>query len=130
MKAWTKEQYADYMAEHRAKFAPQSKVISGKADDGLESNLLRKALNWASEKGFPCWHDRSRGKNQAGWPDLILIMPKGRVVFVELKAAGGKLRKEQQALKRQFEFLGHYIHVCKSYKRFLEIMGGETNGQT
>lgn len=125
MKPWTPEQLAEYMAEFNAKMAPQSTIIkSDIPDPGSESKLQSKILKWAKEHGFPCWHDRSRGKNQAGWPDVILIMP-SKVVFIELKAAGGKLRKEQNQLKLQFEYLGHRIHICKSFKRFLEIAGGE-----
>jgi len=52
-------------------------------------------------------------------------LPKSRLILVELKAAGGKLRAEQQALKRQLMYLGFEVYVVKSYKRFVEIMKGE-----
>ena len=46
------------------------------------------------------------------------------MLFLELKSAKGKLRKEQKALKMQAEWLGHTIHKVKSYKGFLEIAHG------
>jgi len=97
-------------------------------DPGPESRLQSKAEKWCRTCGYPYFHDRSRGKNVAGWPDLTVCLPKGRVVFVEFKGKSGRLRKEQAQLHRQLLYLGHEVHTVKSYKRFLEIMEGTCPG--
>ena len=95
------------------------------SDAGPESRLQAKCLKYCRDHGWPCLHDRSKKKNEPGWPDLFIFMPEGRVQLIELKAGGGKLRKEQQALKINLSYLGHGVKVVKSYKRFLEVMKGE-----
>ena len=114
----TEVDYETYMANYRFKNIINHKS-DNKPDDGPESRLQSKIMRYCREHGFPYFHDRSRKKNQPGWPDLIIIMPKSQVLFIELKAAGGKLRTEQEALKRQFHYLGHNIEVVRSYKQFL-----------
>lgn len=46
----------------------------------------------------------------SGVPDRIVLMPGGRLVFVELKAPGKHMRPLQEFRKRQLESLG--FHVC------------------
>ena len=110
----TIDEYSLYMEGYKNKMNLEN-------TGGLEKDLQRKVVKWARERGFPLWHDRSRGKNQAGWPDVILIMP-GEVFFIELKSVSGKLRKEQKELKLQFKFLGHEIHVVRSFRQFLNLV--------
>jgi len=93
-------------------------------DAGPEAKLQSKCLKYCKERGFPTFHDWSWGRNAAGWPDLF-VFAKDRVVLVELKTARGKLRKEQAALKQTLEWLGHAVHVCKSYAGFIRIMEAE-----
>ena len=92
------------------------------ADSGPESELQRKCEKWLREHGYPYHHDRSRGKNMAGWFDLVCLLPEGRAVFIEFKAAKGKLRPEQQELIRRAKYLKHEVHEVRSYKRFLYIV--------
>jgi G:T-mismatch repair DNA endonuclease (very short patch repair protein) len=58
----------------------------------------------------------------AGVPDRIVLLPKGRVVFVELKAPGGKLRPLQLKRKKQLENLGFKVYVIDSYKKVDEFI--------
>lgn len=91
-------------------------------DVGPERRLQAKCLQYCQDKTYKVWHDWSRKKNQPGWPDLMIFMPEGRVRLVELKSAGRKLRKEQQEVSRHLLFLGHRVHIVRSFKRFLEVM--------
>ena len=45
----------------------------------------------------------------AGVPDRIVLMPGGRVAFVEVKRPGGKMRPLQLRRKRQIEDLGFQV---------------------
>ena len=80
-------------------------------------------MKYCRDHGLPVFHDRSRRQNQPGWPDLF-VFAENRVVMVELKAADGKLRKEQKHLRQVLSWLGHTVHVCRSYAGFVRIMTG------
>lgn len=47
----------------------------------------------------------------AGVPDRIVLLPYGKVVFVELKAPGKKLRPLQIKRKEQLEDLGFKVYI-------------------
>jgi len=49
------------------------------------------------------------------------MMPGGRTVYLECKAAKGVMRKDQKEMKLQAMALGHEIYEVRSFKRFLEI---------
>ena len=117
MTHWTKDELAEYMSR-------QQKQVVGedKPDPGPEKVLQAKCIKFCDACGWLVFHDWSKKSNTRGWPDLIIFMANGRVELIELKSAGGKLRSEQQALHRQLMFLGHSVHIVKSYKRFIQIM--------
>ena len=96
------------------------------ADEGPESILQGKIQKWAKEHGYPCLSlhksRKAKGFIVPGWPDITLILPENRTVFIELKSAEGYLKKKQKNLAMQFYWLGHEIHKVKSFKRFLEIV--------
>ncbi|RQN12512.1 VRR-NUC domain-containing protein [Clostridium butyricum] len=50
----------------------------------------------------------------AGVPDRIVLIPNGKVVFVELKAQGKKLRPIQLKRKSQLEYLGFKVYLIDS----------------
>ena len=45
-----------------------------------------------------------------GVPDRIILLPMGRIAFVELKAPGKKMRPLQVRRKRQLEALGFLVY--------------------
>lgn len=49
----------------------------------------------------------------AGEPDLRLYLPGGRLVLVEMKAAGGSASKVQKARHEALRALGFPVHVLK-----------------
>ncbi len=49
-----------------------------------------------------------------GVPDRIVLLPGGKVAFVELKAPGKKTRPLQEKRKRQLEGLGFPVYVIDS----------------
>jgi hypothetical protein len=121
---WTEDQLIAYMAKRQADLRRGLGQDGGDTPDpGPEARLQARCLKWCKEHGYPVFHDRSRRKNSAGWPDLFVFKPEGKVILVELKASGGKLRKEQRELKLQLNWLGHTVHVVRSFRRFLEVVG-------
>ena len=96
-------------------------------DVGLEKVLQAKCLKYCKEHRYPCLSfpqsKKAKGFLTPGWPDMTIVNEHG-VVFIELKSKGGKLRTEQDELKRRFNWFKHPIHIVKSYKRFIQIMEG------
>lgn len=99
--------------------------IQPEPDEGRESGLQSKCEKWLKKRGYPFFHDKSRGKNKAGWFDLTCLLPEGRVVFIELKSGKGRKSPEQAQLHRMAKYLKHEVWEVRSYKYFLHIMLGE-----
>jgi hypothetical protein len=134
---WTEEKTSEYLRKFRGLSSrpPERQAADGpkEADEGPESVLQRKIVKWAKEHGYPCCSFRqsrkARGFLPAGWPDVTILLPDGRVVFLELKSEAGKLRKEQAHLKLVASHLGHRIPTVKTWKRFIRIIECEKEEQ-
>ena len=63
-----------------------------------------------------------------GVPDRIVLLPMGRIGFVEVKAPGKKLRPLQAARHRLLEWLGFPVFTLDSVEgieRVLNEIGGD-----
>lgn len=100
-----------------------------KSEKQIESYLKKKVI----EAGGLCYKWTSPGT--AGVPDRIIIMPKGKIYFAELKAEGK--RNNLSTLQRAFlakliifdckiEILASYEDVDKFIKK-IEKSGGDAN---
>lgn len=58
----------------------------------------------------------------AGVPDRIVLMPKGMVCFVELKAPGEKMRPLQMRRKKQLESLGFKVFCVDSMEGIPKVI--------
>lgn len=59
-----------------------------------ESDRQRVIIAAAEQYGWLWYHSTDSRRDPAGWPDLVLVKPP-RVLFVELKSTGGRVRPEQ-----------------------------------
>lgn len=82
----------------------------------IESALV-KATN---EKGGLALKFISPSLN--GVPDRIVLLPKGKLAFIELKAEGEKLRPLQVRRKRQLEALGFSVYCIDSTEQIGGIL--------
>ena len=73
-----------------------------------ESYIERKLVTETKKCGGLCekWNSGT-----AGWPDRIILMPDGKVGFVEVKAPGKKPRKLQLHRHKQISALGLKVYV-------------------
>ena len=74
-----------------------------------ESFIEEKLTKAVKQKGGVCWKFTSPGT--AGVPDRIILMPKGRIAFVEVKAPGEKPRPLQFSRHRLLRRLGFKVYV-------------------
>lgn len=61
-----------------------------------------------------------------GVPDRIIIMPKGKTYFVEMKQENGRLDKLQQYVHKQFATRDHEVYVLWSksdVNEFVRMVG-------
>lgn len=126
MVRWTQEQAQDYLGKLKATLQATRAWRNGEEPDpGPESKLQGKIEDWARTHGFPCLSFPQTQKVKrflpAGWPDVVLVLPR-RVLFLELKSAGGRMRREQEEMHRRFLFLGWRVFKIRSYKKFLELV--------
>lgn len=64
-----------------------------------------------------------------GVPDRLILLPKGKMAFIELKAPGKTLRPLQEKRKRQLETLGFLVFCVDDIKQIKpilnKVMGGD-----
>lgn len=61
----------------------------------------------------------------AGLPDRLILMPGGKVYFIEMKAPGKALRKLQDVMRLkllQMGFICYRIDTLEKVKTFLELL--------
>lgn len=58
------------------------------------------------QRGRPGWRG---GPQDKGWPDLLLV--RDRVVWLELKASGGRLRPDQEEVIARLVAAGAEVHI-------------------
>lgn len=77
----------------------------------IESAFQRKAKanGWLTQK-------LDTGKISRGWPDRLIILPNGGVVFVEFKTPRGKLSPLQEHRIGQLREYGQNVYVCRSWQ--------------
>lgn len=57
-----------------------------------------------------------------GVPDRLVLLPGGKMAFVELKAPGKKLRPLQEKRKRTLETLGFQVYVIDKVEQIGDIL--------
>ena len=61
-------------------------------------------------------------------PDRIVLLPMGRMAFVELKAPGKKMRPLQVRRKRQLEALGFLVYCVDRVEQIGGVLDEIKNG--
>lgn len=77
-----------------------------------EKSIEAKLVAAVKAAGGVCWKFTSPGT--AGIPDRIVLLPSGRIAFVEVKASGEKLRPLQRLRIRTLRRLGFKAFVLDS----------------
>lgn len=59
---------------------------------------------------------------KVGFPDLVAMMPLGRVGFIEVKCEGEQLTEKQAEVHEWLIAIGHKVAVCRSVADVQETM--------
>ena len=73
-----------------------------------EKYIEQRLLKEVCRRGGVCekWNSGT-----SGWPDRIVILPDGKLGFVEVKAPGRHPRKLQEHRHEQLQLLGQKVYV-------------------
>ena len=85
----------------------------------LEKSLEQKCCSYAKSQGW--FSSKFVSPSNAGVPDRIFIKD-GKVLFVEFKAEGQKLRKLQSFMIATMRFYGANVRVCDNFSEFKELI--------
>ena len=122
---WTEDQLLAYQIKTQLKNGQPGADLPGIIDHHPERELQDRAEEYCRENGYYAFHDRSRGQNQAGFPDLVIALPKGRTVWIEFKSKNGRLSGEQKTVRLQLMACGHEWHEIRSFRHFLSVLQGK-----
>ena len=132
MTRMTQQEVDEYMSKLMTSGTVAIKILGRDElyDEGPESKLQSKIVQWAKDWGHPILSFRQskqvKGIIPPGWPDICLILHARRVVFIELKSQKGRLSPEQKMMRLQFMSHGHEIYEVRSYKAFLKVVNPKT----
>ena len=84
----------------------------------LEKTIENKLKTSVKDMGGIAFKFTAPGIN--GVPDRLVLLPHGKLAFIELKAPGRKMRPMQVRRKRQLEQLGFLVYCIDS----VEQIGG------
>ena len=91
----------------------------------LEKQGEQKLVAAVKSKGGVCWKFTSPGT--AGVPDRIILMPGGRIAFVEVKAPGEKPRPLQLSRHLTLRRLGFLVYVLDALEDIEKIISEVMN---
>ena len=86
----------------------------------LEKDVETKLVQTVRMMCGQAWKFVSPG--MAGVPDRIVLMPGGKMAFVEVKKPGEKMRPLQLRRKRQIENLGFKVYCLDDPEKVEEVL--------
>jgi hypothetical protein len=94
-----------------------------KGEDKAERDLHHQIEQYCNQHGWIYFSSRmdKKTRRKKGEPDFIVLLPEGRVLFVECKTAAGILSTAQEDMKRDMESLGHHFHVVRYLEAFIAL---------
>lgn len=105
-----------------------SQSVTARYDGGFsvkEKIIERKLVTTTKAKGGIAPKFVSPGYD--GMPDRIILLPNGKMGFVELKAKGKNPRPLQEARHRLLRELGFKVYVIDDVKQIDGVLGGIEN---
>ena len=61
----------------------------------------------------------------AGVADLVVLLPQGKSLYIEMKVKGNKQTLNQKEFQQKAEALGHKYYVCYSFEDFEKVVKQE-----
>jgi hypothetical protein len=93
-----------------------------------ETAIQKQIIDCARAMGYkPFRMNSGQARNNvklhaAGTPDLLIIMPRGRSLWVEVKRPGQHPTAIQMKRHKELRDMGHACTVCRSVEEFVEAV--------
>lgn len=84
----------------------------------LERRVEQPVVEWLRARGCVCLKLNLIGST--GWPDRLILIPGGQVVFIEFKRPGERLRRNQPHRVAMLRALGFTVKVYDDAKTAIE----------
>ena len=91
----------------------------------LEKTIENKLKTAVKDMGGIAFKFNAPGIN--GVPDRLVLLPHGKLAFIELKAPGRKMRPMQIRRKRQLEQLGFLVYCIDSAEQIGGVLDAIEN---
>lgn len=85
-----------------------------------EANVEKYLIRYVKDKGGLCLKFISA--SMRGLPDRMVILPQGKIFFVELKAKGKKPSPEQTRVHKLFSSLGVKVYTADSKEKVRSVV--------
>jgi len=88
----------------------------------LESDVETKLVRSLKKLGIRCV--KMKGISERGWPDRLIILSEGRVLWIELKAPGRESTTSvhQDKIHAELRALGHLVLVSSNVEECLRFV--------
>lgn len=73
-----------------------------------------------------CQRTDARASMTVGCPDLVVCLPRGRVLWLEVKTESGRLSEAQEVMHADLRDLGHAVFVVRSLAEAIEAVRAGT----
>ena len=87
----------------------------------LESDIERRLVELIKEHGGRCL--KLKLASGRGFPDRTILLPGGRIIFVELKKPGGVVSRHQRDWHGVLRLLGFKVYVIDSIEDAEHYLG-------
>ncbi len=85
-----------------------------------ETRIEDQFVTWCKSVGIYC--PKLVFRVGRGWPDRSVMLPGGRVVWIEFKTSTGDSSPQQLEVARLLRNAGHNVHVCRSSDEAISIV--------
>lgn len=86
-----------------------------------EKEIEKYLVMRTKEIGMPCL--KYSNPNMVGYPDRIVVLPSGKVVWVELKSKGRKPSEIQWVRIKELRKMGHAVFIIDSKPEVDKLIG-------
>ena len=94
-------------------------LITNRADVS-EKSIENYLVGMTRELGGICL--KYSNANMVGYPDRIVLLPKGKFFFCELKSKGGRTSKIQDIRFEELNKIGFRVYICNSKRDVDEML--------
>ena len=88
-----------------------------------EKVLERKLVKWVKDAGGKCI--KLSSQYNTGLPDRMILLPKGKVFYCELKSTGKEPTTIQKLIHNEFRALGFKLYVVDNSVALSEMLRSE-----